>query len=345
MRALVDRLFDVRGDTRPLEVARIGIGLLLLHEAWAAAADLRHGFFGARFHLPSLPDYLVATRSIWIGLIATQFLLALLVLANRFARPALLLSALANFYPMLADRLAYHNYRYTLVLFATLLAFAPCDRRERDAPLWAQRLAQLQVSIMYLASGGSKLLDDDWRNGRVFLDGITRFGPTAIRRGAPAAIVHWLQQPTVAATLARASIATELFLMIALWPRRTRAVALWIGVWFHLLIQLTTSVAIFSWLMLLIYCLFATTDHRARKIRCGPRATRALRFFDWLARFTVETDPTQPIAITDRDGTIATGADARILLLRTIPILFPLWLPFAAIRRATFRFRRRQPLP
>ncbi len=345
MRALLDRFLDERGDTRPLVVARVGVGLLLLHEAWATAWDLSHGFFGARFHLPSLPEAFVATRSIWIALIAAQFLLALLVLANRFARPALLLSSLANLYPMLADRLAYHNYRYTLVLFTALLAFAPCDRKERAAPLWAQRLAQLQLSIIYLASGGSKLLDGDWRSGRVFLDGLTRFGPTAIRRGAPAAIVHWLQQPAVATTLAQASIATELFLVIALWPRRTRTVALWIGVWFHLMIQLTTSVAIFSWLMILVYSLFAGSDHRARKIRCGPRAAKVIGFFDWLARFTVEIDATQPIAVTDRDGTIATRSDARILLFRTLPILFPLWLPSAAFHRATFLFRRRQPMP
>ena len=53
---------------------------------------------------------------------------------------------------------------------------------------------------------------------------------------------------------------------MGLWPRRTRAFALWWGVWFHLTIEATSRVESFTWLTLAMYALFATPDARARKL-------------------------------------------------------------------------------
>src|SRR5262249_51449590 len=145
------------------------------------------------------------------------------------------------------DRIQYHNNRYALLVFAFVVAFAPCDRfvtvRPRPAanapaPLWAQRLAQVQVCIIYLASGGSKLLDPAWRGGLALGDRFHRYGSAAIAAGVPAGVVALIAEPAVAEALSRLAIATELGLVFALWQPRLRAFALWWGVWFHLTIEI-----------------------------------------------------------------------------------------------------------
>ena len=62
------------------------------------------------------------------------------------------------------------------------------------APLWAARLAQLQVSLVYVASGGSKLLDPDWRGGRVLLERFHLYGSPGARRGRPGGARRWLSR-------------------------------------------------------------------------------------------------------------------------------------------------------
>src|SRR5262249_7914944 len=155
--------------------------------------------------------------------------------------------------------------------------FAPCDRSfvitgppstvtTRTGHLWGQRLAQIQLSLIYIASGGSKLLDGDWRNGLVIFDRFARYSYQALDRGVPRAILDFLAQPAVTSGLAKVAIATELFVAVALWGRRTRIFALWWGLMFHLTIEVTSKVEIFTWLTLAIYALFVTPDVNARKL-------------------------------------------------------------------------------
>ena len=72
-------------------------------------------------------------------------------------------ASLSGLYVLLSDRLQYHNNRYVLLLMCLLLALTPCDRSfcirgnvrdpaARRGPIWAQRLMQLQLSIVYAAS-------------------------------------------------------------------------------------------------------------------------------------------------------------------------------------------------
>ena len=139
----------------------------------------------------------------------------------------------------------------------------------------------------------------------------------------------------VGIALAKLAIATELFLAFGLWRPRTRAFALWWGVMFHLTIEATSRVEIFTWLSLTVYVLFATPDVRARRLVGDPNSAlvRVVRGLDWLDRFEVDTGPT--IAVIDRDGTRRTGLGAAVGIARAIPMFFPLWLPLAALERAT----------
>ncbi len=346
----IRRWRDEVGDAYVLGLVRVIVGVLLFGNALRAARELEDHYFGDVLHWPMLPEALVAPRAVYASLVVAQLLLAVLVVAGYLARPALLASAVLGAYVLLCDRLQFHHNRWALFCYALLLALTPCDRSfyvagdatgTRVGPLWAARLAQLQASIIYVASGGSKLLDDDWRGGRVLLERVRLYGQQAVAHGVPAALVEWLSQPDVASALSKLAIATELFLAVGLWTRRTRVLALWWGAAFHLVIEATSRVEGFTWLTLAIYALFATPDVRARKLfydstRLRGRVTaRAVSLLDWLARFEVK--PWAPdgvkrghtVVVVRRDGTHATGLGALAMIARCTPLLFPLWAPLA----------------
>ena len=344
------------GDAHVLGVIRIAMGLMLFVQALEAARTLLdQGYFGDVFHLPFIPEAWVPSRPVYVGLVAARVLLAVLVTIGHRARGALFASALLGLHALLCDRLSYHHNRYALLCFAFLLAFTPCDRAlsitpnfpDQTGPRWAVRLAQVQVALIYLASAGSKLLDPDWRDGHVILDRFARYGGEAIARGIPPRVVEAFSQPLVTSALAKLAMSTELFLAVALFSRRWRVFALWWGLMFHLTIEVTSKVELFTWLTLTSYAFFVTPDLRARKFFFDPSRprgkwiARAVMGLDWFARF--EMRPWAPdhlrkghaIVVVRRDGSRATGIRALTMVARCTPLLFPLWVPLALVASFT----------
>ena len=345
------------GDAFVLGVVRSIVGGFLFLQALEAASELaRVGYFGDHFHLPFIPERFVPSHDAYVVLVAVRILLAVMVTVGHRARYALVGSALLGVYTLLCNRVEFHHNRYSLYCYAFLLALGPSDRAiaiTRDespsdgAPMWAQRLAQVQVALVYLASGGSKLLDPDWRDGVVLADRFSRYAYQALERGVPQSVVDAFSTPAATSALAKAAIATELFLVVGLFDKRSRVFALWWGTLFHLTIEVTSKVEIFTWLTLTMYALFATPDVRARKLYFDPSRPRGrllarlVRMLDWLARFEVK--PWAPddlkqghsIVIVRRDGSRATGIRALAMCARTLPVLFPLWAPLAFIASFT----------
>lgn len=347
---------DELGDVYLLGAVRVALGLLLFANGLRAARELKDGYFGDVFHWPMVPESLVPSLTTYQVLVAAQLLLAVLVVSGYWARAALFVSALAGIYVLLCDRLQFHHNRWALFCYSLLVAVSPCDRSfcvagdpadARIAPLWAARLAQLQLSIIYVASGGSKLLDADWRSGLVVVERLRLYGQQAVARGVPQGLVEWLSEPDVASALAKLAIATELFLAIGLFDRRTRIFALWWGIYFHLVIEATSRVEGFTWLTLAIYLLFATPDVNARKLFYDSSRLRAkmvarsVSLLDWLARFEVKAwapdavKKGHTVVVVGRDGTHATGVRALAMIARATPLLFPLWAPLAFLASFT----------
>jgi hypothetical protein len=263
-------------------------------------------------------------------------------------------------YVLLCDRLQYHNNRYALLLLAFLLPFAPCDRSfllvrglrnlgaGEPGPVWAQRLMQVQVSLVYLGSSGGKLLDTDWREGQVMLlrgiKTIEYLNSSGFH--VPGWLAALLSSPLVFNLLSKAGIATELFVALGIWQPRLRPYALWVGVMFHLGIEITAHVELFSYLMWTSYVLFVRPECRERALyyRADVPAARSLArtvaALDWLARFRVEVAEDAigtGLWVVDRDGTPAGGLRAVALVARSVPLLFPLWLPLHAMSLVTRR--------
>ena len=336
------------GDCHALAAARIAFGVLLLLQTREMAIEqLDEGYFASHFHLPFIPERFVPNVHTYTMLLAAQAVCAVLVIVGHVARPALLFSGGAIAYEMLCDRLHFHHNRWALACYAILLSMTPCDHARAlgastDPPratgdLWAVRLAQLQVSIIYVASASAKLFDRDWRSGHVLLGRFVRYGHEAVASGVPEGVVAFFQQEAVASVLAKGAIATELFLAFALLSTRYRIAAIFVGLCFHAAIELSSRVELFSFTTFAAYLLFATPDARARSLRYDPSRRGAVvlawcvRALDWLARFDVRPwDPDgiakgRSFVVTDRDGKPRTGARGSVALLRGLPLGFPIW--------------------
>jgi len=258
-----------------------------------------------------------------------------LAVIGRHGRLGLLVSAVIGLFLLLSNRLDYHNNRFALLLVALLTAFTPCDRRG-VGPTFATTLLKLTVSAVYVSSGGGKLLDADWRDGQTMLIRFTRSLEQLTERGIvlPEPVVALYSSPFVASLASKAAISLELFLCVALWLPKLRPLALYAGALFHLGIELSARVELFSYVMAAAYAAFAVPETRERVVeldpttRTGKLVALALARLDWLARFRVE-ERAGALAVRDRAARRHVGLGAVAALARGIPVFFPLWLPLA----------------
>ena len=341
---------DEERDPYLLGLLRIAIAaLLLLLTLKLFRSYLGEGYFGDVFHMPLLPASLVPSRTGYVLLLGCQALGAVLALLGLAARPALLGAAMCGLYGMACDRLQYHNNRYTLLLVALLVAFTPCDRtflpfgrrrpaQRAPAPRWAAYLIGGQLSLVYLASSLGKVLDDDWRSGTVMSLRFARYREAA-EPWLPGSMAAWLAEPWFGQTAAIAALTTELLLALGPWLKQSRIPALWLGVVFHVGIELFARVELFSYTMLSAYLVFATPELRERRLSWSTQrgAARVLlplfSRLDLLARFRHEQVAGQStlLVVHDRAGQAHQGLAGLRELARATPWLFPLWLPLRVL--------------
>jgi len=356
-------------DAYLLGLMRLLLGVLLCVQVWARFDELQYwGYFGENFHLPFVPEAWVPSFATYRVLLGFELAGALLGVLGWFGREGLFVGSSIGIFLMLCDRLQYHNNRFSLLLFCLLCAFCPSDRSFllyrgrshalpeslRVGPTLPRRVMQVQVSLLYLSSGGGKLLDPDWRGGQTMLLRFQQGLEEAARAGTalPEPLVHFLATPALASLGSKAAISLELGLAFALWLPATRVVALWAGAIFHLLIQASARVELFSWLMGVAYISFVTPELRERTLRVdlgttlGRAARTFVRVFDWLARFRIEALPASAagqggVAVVGRGGEIARGRAVPAALARGLPVAFLAWPPCAllALRQARDRSR------
>jgi Vitamin K-dependent gamma-carboxylase len=344
-----------RRDSYLLGLMRVAFACLLLLFTLKLGRQLwSGGYFGDVFHLPLLPEAWVPSRSAYTLLLALAGACCVLAALGAWARPALLLATLLHFYGFFCDRLQYHNNRYALLLLTCLVALTPCDRsfvawrfgrralatspEARLGHRFMVRAVGAQLSLVYLSSSLGKAFDADWRGGTVML---LRFaeGHALLSRYLPAALVDVLQAPWFAHAASLAAIASELFIALGPWFSRSRPLALWLGVVFHLGIELSANVELFSYTMLSGYLAFATPELRERRLSLradagGRRLAWLVQKLDWLSRFELAWPQQESLlSVTPRDGNARTGLAAWRELARGLPALFPLWLPLWLVSR------------
>jgi hypothetical protein len=213
------------------------------------------------------------------------------------------------------------------------VALLPCDKRDAQAPLWPLWLLRFEHATTYFASGFSKLIDADWWGGTVTWDRVLRFRGALDRRIAPEWLKDLVTREEFHQVFAKVNVLTELFLALGLWFRPTRLPAVWLAIVFHLMIELSARVQVFSWLGIATLLIWVTPRTRDRVLRLDrSRAVGHLvRYLDWLARFRVEDVPGSAIVVVDRDGREHTGGVAVRLVLSRLPLTFFFCAPLRAV--------------
>ena len=350
-----DDVFDEPGSIRALALLRIVLAPVVVIHLMPFLADTLAGttyldhfnepWFG---FMPEVPGG-VQVATVWTG--ATAAVAMGFGWHTRLVAPLTTVCVAGNFF------LSQHHFRHNrafLIFLLTAVALSdsgrvlsldarrrraaagPADDRATIWPLWLLRAV---ASSVYLASGISKLVDPDWAGGLVLWDRAVRHQHLVADR-VPEPLAGWIvdlvTQRWVHAITSPLAVAMEIFIGLGLWFGRTRLAAVWIAMFFHLSIELSASVEVFSLAAIAALAIWATPITRDRTVTVPDAATaRRIRRLDWLARFDVHVDPGTEIEVVDRDGTRASGRDALWVVRSRLPLTF-----FVAAPVSTLRSRR-----
>jgi hypothetical protein len=141
----------------------------------------------------------------------------------------------------------------------------------RRAP-WALRLAQIQLSVIYLATVWEKSGGTRWRDGSAV--------SYAVRVGdlARLPVPPFVTDSVVLTQLATyGTLAAEAAIGVLVWNRAARPWVLALGVLLHLSIEITLAVGFFSLAMLTLYLAFLPPDRAERVLLAGRERVRRRR--------------------------------------------------------------------
>jgi uncharacterized membrane protein YphA (DoxX/SURF4 family) len=355
----LDALLGRPVSMRALALLRIAVGLVALQHLRPFLTDARHGFiYRDAFYEPYAAWYPQLPRALYITLLWVGVVAALAMAAGLCTRVATAATFAVVAYTLFLSKTNVHNNRAYLVIVLGILAVAPCGRecsidallrrRRGKPPLpttasgWPLWLLRFEAATVYAASGLSKLLDRDWFDGTVAWDRIVH-QKANLSRSLPEPVVSLLTNRTFENGAAKVVIATELFIAFGLWSRRTRYAAVWLAIGFHVAIEATSSVEVFSYLAISALVVWAVPSTRDRSLVIDTSVgshlalARAVRALDWLARFTVVEAPGSPVTVIDRDGRARTGGAATVFALSRLPVTAWFALPFLLLPAARAR--------
>jgi hypothetical protein len=341
-------VFERVGDISALSLLRILVGPITIAHLWPFLQDARAGIhYDDHFWQPYLAGAPRIPGELWAPILWAGVVGALLMtfgVLTRLTTATTLVVVAGN---LLLSGTHFRHNRAFLTILLLGLALLPTGRarsvdawwrRRRGraplspiAPLWPLVLLRVQVSLVYFASGFSKLVDPDWLSGLVLWDRAVRYQGDI--HPAPGWVVDLVTWRPLFWVVAPAAIATELFLAAGLWWPRTRLIAIRLAIAFHLSIELSAKVEVFSFAAIAALIIWVTPSGRDRTVR-GHGASW-LASLDWLGRFRVEAarPGEAELVVVDRDGTTVTGSAARRLVLERLPLTFP----FAPLVRSSAR--------
>lgn len=338
-------LFERVGDISALAALRMILGPITLVHLSPFLADARAGvLYDDHFWqpyttwAPRLPAVLWAPL-LWVGAVSA-ILMALGVL-TRLTTTVTFVVVAGNL--LLSETHFRHNRAFLAILLGGLAllptgrvsSFDAWWRRRRGRPaltavalVWPLVLLRVQVALVYFSSGFSKLVDPDWLSGVVLWDRVVRYQD--VIHPAPGWVVDLLTWRPLFYVVGPAAIGIELFLAAGLWFPRTRLVAIRLAIVFHLSIEISARVEVFSLAAVAALIIWVTPTCRDRTLRLS-RGTRSARMLarvvpalDWLRRFRIEdARPGDPdVVVVDRDGTTLHGRAAWRGILDRLPLTF-----------------------
>ncbi len=327
-------MFDQPASVRGVAVLRIVLGPSVIWHLRPFLADAVSGTtYQDRFQQPWWPWFPNAPAGLYVALLWIGVAAAVLMTVGLLSRAATWAAFAVVTYNLFLSETHFHHNRAFLVIL--LAGVAMCDNGRalsldalrRPPPddlglVWPMWLLRFEVAVVYFASGFSKLIDPDWVGGRVLHDRTVRYqhevrealGDTLadpLLEVVTARAFHWVLSP--------AAVATELFIAFGLWFRRTRLAAVWVAVAFHVGIEVSAHVQVFSVIAIGALALWAIPSTRDRTL-ITPR--RWVKWLDWMARFDITVTPGASWCMVDRDGTVLEGREARQFVRTRLPATF-----------------------
>ena len=126
---------------------------------------------------------------------------------------------------------------------------------------WAQRMIQIELSLLYLTSFWWKM------KGHTWLDGTALYYVTHLHSIARFPLPRWIQSAAILRIGSWFTLALEFSLGVLIWFRRFRYPVLLLGLLFHLSIEYALNLPMFSWDILTVYILFVDPSDLSDLVR------------------------------------------------------------------------------
>ena len=266
------RLMELRVDPRPIALVRITLGIALVSNALEAWVILHR--VEERMRVPVV-DWMPSPTATAIDVFVVLAVVAGVAVAiGYYVAGAAVASTVLGAWVFLWDQQMYSNHRTLVAMLVAYLVFAESDARwalrRRSKSLatvrwWPQLLIMTQLSTCYFFAAASKV-NPEFLAGDLF-----------------ATWLRWPLPDGLYPLLAAGTVATELFLAIGFWWRRTRAIAAVAGVGLHVSIvvamaEQTVPLIAFALACLPAYALFLTRpDLSLRSARVASSADLVTR--------------------------------------------------------------------
>ena len=355
--ASVDELLGRPVSLRALALVRVLVGPIVLLHLQPFLSDAADGrIYRDSFYEPYAAWYPELPRGLYAALLWMGAVAAVALSLGLLTRVAATVTLAVVAYNLFLSTTHFHNNRAYLVLVLAALAVAPSGRelsvdawwrRRRGrpplataAPAWPLWLLRFEAAVVYGASGFSKLLDPDWFSGRVtWIRVLNVRDRIAAQSPLPDWAIDVLSDRSFHTVVAKVIIATEIFVALGLWFRRTRYAAVFVAVIFHAFIEVSASVQVFSYLAVVALAIWAVPVTRDRVLTFDPhdqrqrRIARVVGALDWLARFRIRAAPGTRLLVVDRDGSTYEGVAAAALAFSRLPLTAWFGLPARALTR------------
>ena len=187
-------------------------------------------------------------------------ILGLFIAAGFFYRISAALFCLGYTYTFLLDESLWINHGYLICLFSFLLIFVPANRavsidawlkpklRSQTTPAWTLWVLRLQTGVVYFFGGIAKI-SPDWLHGEPMRTWLTRKSDFPI-------LGRIFQQEWAAYGASYGALLLDLFAVPLLLWRRTRVLAFYLVLAFHLLNASLFYIGVFPWLAIAATTLF-----------------------------------------------------------------------------------------
>jgi uncharacterized membrane protein YphA (DoxX/SURF4 family) len=372
---VIARLDDLLGrpvSMRAMALLRVLAGPAVLLHLEPYLSDAWHGeTYQDAFYEPYAELYPELSEPLYIGVLWLGAVAAVAMSLGFLTRLATTTAFAIVAYNLFLSTTHFHNNAAYLLIVLGLLAVAPCGRElsldawlrrrrglpalDPEAPGWPLWLLRFECAAVYAASSLSKLVDPDWFGGTVTWQRVVRAREDLEAWPLPDWAVSLLTDRGFHTGAAKFIVLTELFVALGLWWRGTRYAAVWVAVVFHLSIEASASVQVFSYLGIAVLVIWAVPATRDRVLRVDLANVRHRRLatvvgaLDWLARFRIESAASGArLEVVDRDGTLLSGRPAVVFTFSRLPLTAWFALPallLPAVRRARRAGPTRVPAP